>query len=370
MNYSSKLILSGPGAFYNQEDYEYKTKAEFKQKILPVSYTYNTEHKALKIAKRIFSLILFPITLPIAIHKYCHLLGGKLLVPASNPEGMKFADQWRSKIELGDEWKYKRLTIEVDENKIDAMIIGKASTLDNGRWVAATNGNGEFYENTLVDYLVDENKPPVNDFKRILSKVNGNAIVFNYPGVGASSDMPDRQAMAKAYRAMLTFLEDQNGIGAKEIIGYGHSIGGGVQGDALNSHKLKDGIKYVFVKSRTFCNLSKEASLLTRSFFLGFLVKILNWNMNPEKSSKKMQAPEIIMQTANVEDYEILTAQDSHKIIDDGMIPADASHAKALLENKNCPKHNKVFIGMPEMHNDGLNDPTFLAEQIEKLLSK
>ena len=107
-----------------------------------------------------------------------------------------------------------------------------------------------------------------------------NAIVFNYPGVGASSGLPNRQAMAKTYRAMLNFLEDRtNGIGATEIIGYGHSIGGGVQGDALKTHELKKDVKYVFVKSRTFSDLSTTASLLMAKPF-GFLVKILGCNIH------------------------------------------------------------------------------------------
>ena len=54
------------------------------------------------------------------------------------------------------------------------MIVGKAATLDNGRWVLASNGNGAFYEDGLAEGA---------DVKQILSAVNGNAIVFNYPGV-------------------------------------------------------------------------------------------------------------------------------------------------------------------------------------------
>jgi hypothetical protein len=161
-------------------------------------------------------------------------------------------------------------------------------------------------------------------------------------------------------------LEDQNnGIGAKEIIGYGHSIGSGVQSDALKTHELKKDIKYVFVKSRTFSDLSTVASTLA-SKPLGFLVKMLGWNMDCVESSKNLQAPEIIMQTANVKKYEEL--KDSSKIINDGIITANASLAKALLEDNQYPRKNKVFIGMRETHNAGLKDPSFLAQKIEALL--
>jgi len=121
----------------------------------------------------------------------------------------------------------------------------------------------------------------------------------------------------------------------------------------------------VFVKSRTFSNLSTTASILTCKP-LGFLVKILGWRMDPVEPSKKLQAPEIIMQTADVKKYEIIS--DTSKIIHDGVIPATASLAKALLEDDKCPKANKVFIAMKEGHNTELADPSFLAVIIEKSL--
>ena len=348
-------ILSREKAFYRQPNYLEATRQEFSQEnSLPVTYTWNTENKVVRVAKQILSVIFFPVI----AHQLLHGLAGKKIVPASSPGLMglskNHANESRSEILIDGEWKYKRITVEVDGYKIDAVIVGKESTLNNGRWVLASNGNGEFYEDMLRR----------RDFKQILSEVRGNAIVFNYPGVGASSGLPNRQAMAKAYRAMLAFLEDrQNGVGAHEIIGYGHSIGGGVQGDALKTHELKKDVKYIFIKSRTFSNLSTEVSkIISRP--LGFMIKLFGWNIDSTESSKKLQAPEIIMQTADVLDYEEL--QDSSKIIDDGVIPAGASLAKALLEDKDCSKKDKVFIGMSERHNVELYDPSFLERQIER----
>jgi Chlamydia CHLPS protein (DUF818) len=354
-------LLSGPKAFYNQPNYMEKTKSDFKQKRVPVTYTWNTECKIIRIAKQIFSIIIFPI----GLYKLSHRIAGKFILLASCPmlagREANYADKSRAQIKLDSDWKYKRITVEVDGHKVDAMIVGKASTLNNGRWVLASNGNNELYEDKLVG----------KDFKQILSHVKGNGIVFNYPGVGASSGSANRGAMAKAYRAMLNFLEDgKKGIGAKEIIGYGHSIGGGAQADGLNAHSFKKEVKYVFVKSRTFSDLHKTASLLTARP-LGFLVKLLGWNMNPARVSRTLDVlmiPEIIMQTANVESYEEL--KDSSKIIHDGLIPAEASLAKALLDDPTCPKKEKIFIGMPEGHNGGLNDPSFLADRIETCLRR
>ena len=193
-------------------------------------------------------------------------------------------------------------------------------------------------------------------------------MIFNYGGVGASSGIPNRQTMAKTYRAMLTFLEDQkDGIGAKEIIGYGHSIGGGVQGDALNEHKLKPNVKYVFIKNKTFSNLSKTVSCLL-SKPLGFLIWIFGWNIDSVKSSKKIQAPEIIIQTT-CEKVDAKEIKDSSKIVCDGPIYAEASLAKALLDDPSCPKDQKTFIGTNKSHNDSFNDVTFLTDKIKQKLA-
>ena len=47
---------------------------------------------------------------------------------------------------------------------------------------------------------------------------------------------------------------------------------------------------------------------------------------------------------------------------------ANASLAKVLLEDNTCPKHNKVFMGMKEQHNEEVNNPSFLTKKIESLL--
>jgi Chlamydia CHLPS protein (DUF818) len=350
--------LSEDRAFYNQSDYIKTTQQNFAQtKLLPVNYTWNTESKIIRISKQILSIIIFPI----GIYKFLHALAGKVaLLPASTPSLMdcaaNHANNSRKKILVDSEWKYKRMTIEVDGYKIDTVIVGTAATLNNGRWTLYSNGNGQFYEDKLR----------YKDGFELLRQINSNAIMFNYSGVGTSSGLPNKQAMTKAYCAMLNFLEDKKeGIGAKEIIGYGHSIGAGVQGDALKTHELKQDIKYVFVKSRTFSDMRTIASALTIKP-LGFLVKILGWNIDPVGSSKKLQAPEIILQTAQVKSHQEI--HDSLKIIGDGIITADASLAKALLDDTKCLRKNKVFIGIQEDHNKPLNDPSFLAQKIEELL--
>ncbi len=356
-SFSFQDTLSGEDAFFNKDDYIESTRQDFsKIDRLPVSYRWDTESKVSRVAKEVFYFIIVPVVIcsfslhPIIyglglslLYNVLHVIVGKIILPASNNVSEEFGKdhlkKCREGIDLTSERKFKRFTVEVDGYGIDAVIIGNKSTLANGRWTLASLGNGQVYENKLEN----------NELEVVLRELHSNAIVFNYPGVGGSSGQPNRQAMIKAYRAMLTFLEDEkHGVGAKEIIGYGFSIGGGVQGDALNNHRLKEGVKYIFVKDRTFSNLSTEVSALIAKPF-GVLVKVLGWNLDSVESSKKLLAHEIIMQTAWVNSYEQI--HDSSLIKHDGIIPADASLAKALLDDLGCCQNKKTFMGVLQPHN-------------------
>lgn len=357
-----KSEILGPTAFYRRTDYLAKAEKEFRQEaVLPASYSVTTESKITRIVKTILSILIFPIGLCHLIHAF---VGRLFILPASVPEmnelPYNYAHLERQKINFHeDEWKYKRFTLEVNGCQIDAAIMGKASSFDQGRWLLYSNGNLQFYEEKL----------PCKQFKRILSNLNSNALVFNYPSVGASSGLPNKKIMEKAYRAMLKLLEDkQNGMGAKEIIGWGHSIGAGVQGSALKGYQLKQDVKYVFVKSRTFSSINDFASKILPASLKWFIgaTGSCGWNFDSVESSKALKVPEIIIQAAKVPGYKILT--DSRAIAHDGIIPKDASLAAALLDDPTCPKNHKRFIGTPEEHNDEFTNPDFITGSIEDCL--
>jgi hypothetical protein len=88
--------------------------------------------------------------------------------------------------------------------------------------------------------------------------------------------------------------------------------------------------------------------------------------MNPAEESKTLPIPEIILQTANVDEYTILTS--SEKIIGDRVIARNAAYAKAVLDDPACDKTNKIVIGIPEDHNSQLTNIPFLANEIHKLV--
>jgi hypothetical protein len=309
-------------------------------------YRWESESKIIQIAKAIFAILIFPI----GIYNLLHWLAGKCIVPASipllteiTPEKLRLA---RQLLLLDPQWIYRRISIEVDGTLIDGMMVGKKETFSSNRkWLLASDGNSAFYEAN------------VTSFAKIGSAFNANTLIFNYPEVGESKGFISRSSMAKTYRAFLSFLEDrEKGINANEIIGFGRSIGGAVQADALLSHELKRGIDYTFIKDRTFSTLGSAVETITGSKCLAILTSLLGWNIDVAASSKKLKAPEIILQKADCK--ELTEIMDSQVIEDDGIIAASSSLAKALLEDPDCPRESKIFIGMPHDHNDRINEKT------------
>ena len=89
--------------------------------------------------------------------------------------------------------------------------------------------------------------------------------------------------------------------------------------------------------------------------------------MSSIESSKSLKAPEIIIQTANVDSYTDI-AKNPELIVHDGVIPAEASLAKKLLSDSNYEGNNKYFMGVREGHNTELNNPLHLVEKINEMM--
>ncbi|KAF3361677.1 hypothetical protein PHSC3_001800 [Chlamydiales bacterium STE3] len=350
--------LWGKDAFFENPDYLETTEAEFKEDHpLQSSYECNIGHKTTRFANRILPYIFFPI----AFKRFLHSLAGYIVLLPAARYSKKDLSIERVETDLNDEWKYKRLSIKCNGNLIDAVILVKKSTASNGRWTIGSFGNGENYESYLSYYRRDY-------FKEMLSEVESNAILFNFPGVGASAGFPNRDAAIRAYRAVLTFLEDQKeGIGAREIIGFGHSIGAGIQAEAVKRHESKKEIQYVWVKSRTFgstAHLAKEISGKAGSLSL----RILGWNIDTLDASKNLKDPEIIIQSTRFEEDDYQIFDSAENIMDDGIIGAKSSLAASLLAGGHTK--NKTFIGVPDGHNDALSDPEFIADRIREDLDR
>ncbi len=327
--------FSGPNAFYNAADYETTIQnLNSSQRVHPV-YETTIQNKALRVTKAIASVILFPW----GIGRLLHRAASRHCLPASTMNRSD-ADECRVILASDDPNRvYKRICVKVDGMQIDGMIIGTKETLENGKWILPTLGNGQQYESCIGKD---------DDLPRLAAETGSNLLVFNYAGVGRSSGWASRRSAVKSYRAMLRFLEDEKGIGAKQIISYGHSLGGGVQSEALKRHKMVEGIKYAFIKSRTFSNMRRAGAGIAGAG-LGAIIKIFGWNLGSPTSSMKLASPEIILQTAN-----------ENEAISDGLISAKASMWYRLRSPKAKIAHpeQKAFLGVTETHNDTLLDST------------
>ena len=234
-----------------------------------------------------------------------------------------------SEVEKEKDWEVLNFNLKVDGMKIDGILVRKKET-QTKRWVLYSGGNAESYE-------------ILSNMGELLNTFEGNGLFFNYPGIRDSSGPTNKKTLVKAYQALLRFLEDQNGLGAKEIIGYGYSIGGAVQGEALKGYPLKERIRYYFIKDRTFATLSQVASkVLFRP--AGFFIKRLGWEMNTATSSKQLSAPEMFIQSVEKNNGTV-------SVISDGVIPKEASLMHGFLEGeKRGTKTGKYFLGAFAIH--------------------
>lgn len=396
----SAIKLSGPEAFYNQPDYEARTKAEMlsDDPVKECHYRYETESKIIRVVKIIFA-ILIPL---IGLYWGIHALIGKLIVPviekkSENESGTEpfqprslcelfsnFVNDWKYSKDVAKQkredfynqfkdskFKFKRICVEVNGLKTDAMIVGTQETFGNGRWILNSNGNASEFERELV---CSSDSPTLESSSGIGKKImslNASALLFNYPGKGFSEGFRERSTVTNAYRAMLNFVEDrQKGLAAKEVVLYGYSLGGVIQGEALDGHELKSGIKYVAVKRQAPADISSAARYMVGNWAEG-AIKFFGWNISSINSSKNLKCPEIILQTADPQQkklrklahkyqnewnnhfdelpryWPLINAQD---VSGDGAIGKNAALANKLLADPAQRRPNQHILGMVELH--------------------
>ena len=190
--------------------------------------------------------------------------------------------------------------------------------------------------------------------------MRSGALFFNYPGVGKSQGWPKKSLILKAYYALLKLLEDPNGLGAKDIIGYGWSLGGGVQSEALQYHSFNPSINYVFIKDRTFYSLVRTVVDVAGTS-LSKIAKFSKWELNSFASSNwlsKHNIPEIIVQcgfvayesTIDKETNSHFPLKNLSQIRDDVIVTAKASLAKKILNSPSFPKKSQKLLITKENH--------------------
>lgn len=260
-------------------------------------------------------------------------------------------------------WKLDRVAIRVDNDTIDvALLRRKDASKDN--WILYSGGNGESLATTpsingalakvsskttltceelvlLAERSADRRAQWFigTDVMKLGDKLKSNLLFFDLPSIGFSTGKLTPERIRRAYQGVLQYLEnDDRGEGAKFIVGYGRSIGGAIQADAIDGHEWKPGIRYTMIKDRTFSNLSDVIKALANRF-LAWVARIFKLNYETTTKSQNLPIPEVIVQCMKDQDF---------------VIPSDCSLQSTLSKTANIGK--KTFIEA-----EGEND-----EDIEK----
>jgi len=379
------MQLTGPEAFYNLTDYDQVTRKELRASAPPQTpvYTYENGSKWVRLSKDLIfngsSLVLvytitafclkklsrrtlnpptLPkqvvwLTLPIALYNDVYIIAGWLIHPASLPFFFPIAKRFFN-VDLdakregffSEGREVKRVSVQANGYLVDTLVVGKQENLNNGRWIIFSNGNGEVYEAQRDDYL------------ELADTLDANIIFYNYASTGRSSGLlPNHKAILASHQAMHAFAKDE--LGAKEIIDFGHSIGGGIQGENLKTMPLDQEIKYVFVKHMTFATISELAEVMVG--IAGAAIPYLNWEYSSVESSKALQHREIIIQQGRVNGQMTQVDQLTET---DGVVPGKESLAKALFEDPECHK-KKTFVLVREGHNYQMWNVSDIADIIK-----
>lgn len=329
------------------------------------TFEMHTENKTWRVFKEVLSYIIFPIKLV----QVAHLLFGYKVVPArKNPDHIPILQEEFSK--KSDTSELKKIILKVDGYSVEAFLVIRNQ---NNRWMLHSHGNAGFCED-YIDLEKDSfmKKPFLEE---IITHADTNVVFFNYPGIGNSTGFFSKKAMVKAYSATLRYLEEEQK--AEEIICYGHSIGAGIQSEALKRHDFKEDINYAFVKHKSFSKISLVPYYDGRNWakISSFFLKLFGWEISSKEVSRNLQElgyPEIIIQQA-----EKNAELDHHKITDfeqlkdnDDAIPKDASLAKVFLETQEEFNH-KFLFGAKSSHNElQVEEGVFLGNFLRKIFEE
>lgn len=190
--------------------------------------------------------------------------------------------------------------------------------------------------------------------------LNAHALVFNYPGIGGSQGRLSGVNAKKATQIMLRFLTEY--LQAKQVIGYGYSMGGAVLGSALEGYDFSADTSYVFVMDRTVSVMSLALSYLLP--LSGYLLRACGWELTPFAAIQTQQLKPIVLQTAKVERPGPITDKTLLEKHDD-FVYAPASFAQKALEQK----EPYPVIGITDRHFEDISNTSPLVQAVERAFS-
>ena len=129
-----------------------------------------------------------------------------------------------------EKFECRRIALNKSGFSYDAFVYEHEDIKGNGQWAVVAGGNievGEFTSDVAARKFKD---------------LGFNVLYVNGPGIGRSSGFPTSYSIGAGQEAGLQFLE--NGIGAKKILHYGMSLGGGAQAEVGIGQSNEEAKKY------------------------------------------------------------------------------------------------------------------------------
>lgn len=170
-----------------------------------------------------------------------HYRIGKTALPAMHAASSQVQELIERPINCG--YHAQHIRLKVGLGVMDAVVLSKEG---NTRWAAMAQGNGE----TLGS---------ADSRASFLNELGANAIVMGYHG------LTNVQDAITGFRQILLYAEKQTeGNDKREVMTFGHSMGGGVVREALKQHTFQKGIDYAAVTSNSYTTCGKVVGRMKR----------------------------------------------------------------------------------------------------------
>ncbi|MBA2368548.1 MAG: hypothetical protein H0V82_05950 [Candidatus Protochlamydia sp.] len=227
----------------------------------------------------------------------------------------------------------RQVILEKNGVRYSGLLLGHASTIDNGQWALQAVGNFMAVEQ-VAKFCFEK-----------YNECGYNTLLINGPSVGRSEGHATPDSMGEAQGIGISFIE--TALKGKKIVMAGLSLGGAAMGQAILKHEFKPGVRYLAVQQMTFDRVSNiSAEVLGTCKWL--VKKVIIWSgceMDTVAASRKLQAlqiPEVIVQASRLR-VEGLPAPEN--FANDGIITQQGSLGYRLVEEGIVDR--KVFRCLP-----------------------
>ncbi len=249
----------------------------------------------------------------------------KRLVAKLNPthlDRIRRLDQ----MQVDKEGTHFTLPVAIERNGVryHGLMMGKKENLTNGKWILQAMGRDAPIERAA------------RKCRTVYSEGGYNVLMLNGPSIGRSDGIATPRTLGEAHEAALQFLE--KAVNAKEIVIAGHSIGGGVVGQAILQHQFDPKRKYLVVRQATFDTVSNAVKRFLPLFKTAAEKAICASgaeldNIEPSKRLATLGIPEVIVQASHGE----VARGETPKLSDfasDGVIDSKASLGYRLVKDE------------------------------------